>query len=114
MEVPGFAVDEISVPSGSPGTATLYVRPHDIALGRPGSGSAVVRFVSSAGSVVRIEVEVPHAVFDEAPIRVGDRIDLRVRGRIFTSEGEDGAPRPGAVAPRQFTKATVTQAAAAH
>jgi len=84
------------------GAAKLYVRPHDIIAeplvpGAPLLNSGIVRFISSVGANVRIEVEVEgdlpvlevsqtREAFAERPLQVGERVRLAFRrAQVFAS-----------------------------
>ncbi len=86
------------------GPALLYVRPHDVSLGLPGTPGlrGAVRAFRRHGAIRRVEVEVGSALFeaDIAPtvrVPVGEPVAVRLdRARLFppTGPGVDCRPPP--------------------
>ncbi len=110
VHVPGLEIERLDQPAIGRGGATLYVRPHDVALERNETGEFVIVLASSAGPVVRlearhrerdlnVEIELQHRSDGRQDVAVGDRVRLRVlRGRVFPDEsnGDTASADPGA------------------
>ncbi|QIB33042.1 sulfate/molybdate ABC transporter ATP-binding protein [Ancylobacter pratisalsi] len=84
------------------GPGLLYVRPHDISLGLPGTPGlkGEVRAFRRHGAIRRVEVEVGNALFeaDIAPtvrVPIGEKVAVRLdRARLFASGGPGVDCRP--------------------
>ena len=109
MLLPGIVVEQLDNPEAREGDVLLYVRPHDVEVTplRGGvdaqperGGPATVRFVGSAGPVVRLEFEVadnaslieaemPREAYALSRLVPGDRARLRFRhARLFSRTEE--------------------------
>jgi sulfate transport system ATP-binding protein len=98
--LPGVKVDHLENPEGRDGDVLLYVRPHDVAVAPDPNGPATVRFVGSAGPVVRlefgltdiaslVEAEMPREAYALSRLRTGDRARLKFRhARLFSRTDE--------------------------
>jgi sulfate transport system ATP-binding protein len=98
--LPDIVVEQLDNPEGREGDVLLYVRPHDVDVQAERGGPAVVRFVGSAGPVVRlefetadnpglIEVEMPREAYALSRLAPGDRARLRFRhARLFSRTEE--------------------------
>jgi sulfate transport system ATP-binding protein len=104
--LPGIAVDDLDNPENRDGDVLLYVRPHDIDVTPQRGGPATVRFVGSAGPVVRlefeladiaslVEAEMPREDYARERLQPGDHAILHFRhARLFarTDEYSDLTP----------------------
>ncbi len=98
--LPGITVDDLDNPEGRDGDVLLYVRPHDVDVTPQRDGQAKVRFVGSAGPVVRlefelddinslVEAEMPRETYALSRLQPGDRATLKFRhARLFSHTDE--------------------------
>ncbi len=97
---PNVAIDDLDNPEGREGDVLLYVRPHDVEVTPQREGAATVRFVGSAGPVVRlefelddiaslVEAEMPREAYALTRLQLGDRATLKFRhARLFSRTDE--------------------------
>jgi sulfate/thiosulfate transport system ATP-binding protein len=102
--LPGVALGKVDLAAAGDGPATLYVRPHDVAIARDPGGRAMVKLVSAAGPFVRVDAElngtnfviealVPHEAIGPQQIATGERVSLSFRrARAFPRDARQAAP----------------------
>ncbi|MDJ1159632.1 sulfate/molybdate ABC transporter ATP-binding protein [Chelatococcus sp. SYSU_G07232] len=105
LVVPGADAGAVTPPAGTDGTATLFVRPHEIDLVADSRAPARIRNMLTSGPSIRydvdlpglatpVEVELPREAARLRNLRRGDAVRLRLlRGRVFSAHG---APLPPA------------------
>jgi sulfate transport system ATP-binding protein len=108
--VGGVPIDVTPGRAPSQGSGKLYVRPHAVAIERPGSGApgfpATITHVHRTGPIVRVDlrtawgdaarVELPPDAFDRLRLTAGDAVVLVATDRDLFVVSDDGAVHAGA------------------
>jgi sulfate/thiosulfate transport system ATP-binding protein len=110
VRVPGIEVVQLDEPTIGRGPASVFVRPHDIAVEPDRAGNFRIVFAAVSGPIVRIEVErhgggdrieieLPRHVSNELGLALGQSVNLRIlRAHVFAAPA---APTGEAAAAKQ-------------
>jgi sulfate/thiosulfate transport system ATP-binding protein len=106
VRVPGVEVVQVDQPTIGRGPASVFVRPHDIAVEPDRVGNFRVVFAAVSGPIVRIEVErhdggdrieieLPRHVSDEIGLALGQSVNLRIlSAHVFATPAAPTGKQP--------------------